>query len=64
MAKTPKKPPPTDEDEAQSRRFLDTARSMEIAGELSPTEDGGAFERLVKKAVPSRMRRKNESPES
>jgi hypothetical protein len=56
MAKAPKKPPPRDEDEAQSQRFLDTARSMEIAGELSPTEDGEAFEQLARRALPKRAR--------
>jgi hypothetical protein len=59
MAKAPKKPPPTDEDEAQSRRFLDTARSMEIAGELSPTDDGKAFEKLIKKIKPCAAVQKN-----
>jgi hypothetical protein len=54
MAKAPKKKPQKDEDEAQSRRFLDTARTMQDAGELSPTDDGAAFERLMKKAAPPR----------
>lgn len=57
MAKAPKKPPPKDEDEEQSRRFLETAKALEDAGELSPTEDGGAFERLMSKAAPPKPRR-------
>jgi len=52
MAKAPKKP--ADEDEAQSRRFIETAKALEDAGELSPTEDGEAFEQLVGKAAPKR----------
>lgn len=55
MAKEPKKPPP-DEDEAQSRRFIDLARELEADGDLSPTEGEGAFERLVDKALPERRR--------
>lgn len=52
MAKAPKKPPPMDEDEPQSRRFLDTAQELVDAGELSPTEDGKAFEALAGKVMP------------
>jgi hypothetical protein len=55
MAKAPKKPPP-DEDEAQSQRFLETARALEDAGELSPTDDGAALERLVGNAAPPRRK--------
>jgi hypothetical protein len=47
-----KKPPPGDEDEAQSKRFLDLASELEAAGDLSPTEGEEAFERLVEKALP------------
>lgn len=54
MAKAPKKPP--DEDEAQSRRFLETAKALEDAGELSPTDDGAAFESLLQKAAPERRK--------
>lgn len=53
MAKA--KPPPPDEDEAQSRRFLDLAKELQDAGELSPTEDGEAFQQLV-----TRQRRDSE----
>ena len=41
-----------DEDEAQSRRFIDLAHELEERGELDPEEDGQAFERLVRKVVP------------
>lgn len=54
MAKAPKKPPPKDEDPAQSQRFLETAKALEDAGELSPTEDGEAFERLAGKVMPAK----------
>jgi hypothetical protein len=53
MAKEPKKSPP-DEDEAQSKRFLDLANELEAAGDLNPTEGNEAFERLVGKAAPPR----------
>ncbi len=43
---------PKDEDEAQSQRFLDLAKELEDAGDLSPTEDGAALERLFEKAAP------------
>lgn len=52
MAKAPKKPPPKDEDPEESKRFLDLANELEAAGELSRTEDGAAFERLLGKAAP------------
>lgn len=54
MAKEPKKPPP-DEDEAQSKRFLDLAAELEAAGDLSPTEGEGALERLMEKAAPPKV---------
>lgn len=54
MAKTPKKKQPVDEDEAQSRRFLETAKALEDAGELSPTDEGEAFERLARRVMPPR----------
>ena len=58
MAK-PRKPKtrPPDEDEAQSQRFLALAHELEAAGELSPTEDGKAFERLLGKAAPPKKPR-------
>lgn len=57
MAKAPKKPPkPKDEDPDQSRRFLDTAKAMEDAGDLRPDEDGGAFNRLLDRAAPAKAR--------
>jgi hypothetical protein len=50
MAKAPKKPPP-DEDEAESQRFIETAKALEAAGDLNLTEGEGAFERLVGRAL-------------
>ncbi len=41
---------PADEDEAQSRRFIDLAHSLERKGELDPADDGSALDRLVQKA--------------
>jgi hypothetical protein len=55
MTKKPPAPAP-DEDKEQSARFLETARQMQDAGELSPTEDGAAFERLMGKAAPPKRR--------
>ena len=55
MAKAPKRPPP-DEDEAQSRRFMEAAKALEAAGELNLTEAGEAFERLVANALPPKPR--------
>ncbi len=49
-----KKPKPKNEDEEQSRRFLETAKGLEAAGELSPTDDGSALERLMAKVAPRR----------
>lgn len=54
MTAKPKKPPARDEDPEESKRFLDLAAELEAAGDLSPTEGDGAFERLVGKAVPPR----------
>ena len=48
----PKHAPP-DEDEDQSRRFIETAKELEEAGDLDPN-DGEAFERLVGKALPAK----------
>ena len=52
MADKPKKKPPKDEDEAQSARFIETAKALEAAGDLSLTDAEGAFERLIEKALP------------
>lgn len=53
MADKPKKkPPPKDEDPAQSKRFLELASELEAAGDLNPTEGQKAFESLVEKAAP------------
>lgn len=50
--KTPR-PPNREEDEAQSRRFLEAARDAAMTdGGLSPTEAEEAFERLMGKALP------------
>ena len=51
-----KKPPPRDEDLAQSKRFLDLASELEADGDLSPTEGQRAFERLVGQAAPPRKK--------
>jgi hypothetical protein len=50
------KPPPSDEDEAQSKRFLDLASELEAAGDLNPIEGEEAFEALVGKAAPARRK--------
>ncbi|HEY3695151.1 hypothetical protein [Phenylobacterium sp.] len=47
--KTPKRP---HEDEAQSRRFIETAKALEADGDLSLTEGEKAFERLLERAIP------------
>jgi hypothetical protein len=57
MAKVPKKPPP-DEDEAESRRFIEAARAIEADGGLSPTEGEAALARILTKAAPARRRLK------
>lgn len=49
---------PKDEDEAQSQRFIETAKDLEAAGELNLTEGESAFERLVGKALPAQQREK------
>lgn len=54
MAKAPKKPPPKDEDPEESKRFLDLASELEAAGDLSLTEGGEAFERLMGRALPKK----------
>jgi hypothetical protein len=40
---------PRDEDEAQSRRFLDLAHELEAKDELDADDDGGALDRLVRR---------------
>jgi hypothetical protein len=42
----------SDEDRAQSQRFLDLARELQEKGELDPDDDGQALERLVHKVAP------------
>ena len=51
-----KKPSSPEEDEEQSKRFLETARELEAAGELDPTEAETAFERLLQRAAPPKRR--------
>lgn len=48
-----KKPKPI-EDPEQSRRFIESVRELEAAGELSPTEGDEAFERAMRKVLPER----------
>jgi hypothetical protein len=55
MAKTPK-PKTSDEDEAESARFIETAKALEAAGELNLTEGERALERLMAKAAPPKQR--------
>ena len=45
-----------DEDEAQSKRFLDLAGKLEADGDLNPTDAEPAFERLMEKAAPPKRR--------
>jgi hypothetical protein len=57
MAKTPKPKPKTqEEDEAQSRRFIEDAERLAADGELNLTEGEAEFERLVGKALKARPR--------
>ena len=51
-----KKPPPL-EDAEQSRRFLEAARELEADGGLNPTDGEKAFERLLKKAAPTKRKK-------
>lgn len=48
-----KRKTPTDEDEEQSKRFLETARELEAAGELNLTDNEQVFERAFRKIVPA-----------
>jgi len=50
--KAPKKKPP-DEDEAQSRRFIEEAKKLEDAGELNLTEGEVKLERLISRVTTS-----------
>lgn len=43
-----------DEDEAQSKRFLELASELEAAGDLNPTEGERVFESLLEKAAPKK----------
>ncbi len=47
---------PAEEDEAQSRRFIDLAHELEEKGELDPEESGQALERLVRMVAPKGKR--------
>lgn len=51
-----KKKPPKLEDEAQSKRFIETARALESSGGLSPEEADRALDDLMDKAGPPRRR--------
>ncbi len=52
----PKRSP--DEDEAQSRRFMDLAHELEQKGELDTSEDGQALDHLVRKVAPPKAAKK------
>lgn len=54
MAKATKPKKNSDENEAESRRFIETAKALEDAGELSPTEGEAALDKLVRKSVARR----------
>lgn len=45
-----------EEDEEQSRRFLETAKELEAAGELDHTEAATRFERTLRAAAPPKRR--------
>jgi hypothetical protein len=49
MTAKPKRSP--EQDEAQSRRFIDLVHELEEKGELDTSEDGQALDRLVRNAV-------------
>jgi hypothetical protein len=51
-----KKPPPTMEDEEQSRRFMGAAKKIEADGGLSPTDAEEAFDGLLTRTLPERHR--------
>ena len=56
----PKTPRPTsrDEDEAQSKRFLDLATELETAGDLNPTGADEIVDLILKRVAPERRRLK------
>jgi hypothetical protein len=43
-----------DEDEDESRRFIETAKELEEAGDVDIAEGEQALERLMRKAAPTR----------
>jgi len=50
----PKKPLPTDEDEAQSKRFVEFAKERAAAGELNLTEAESEMDRLLRSGANKR----------
>jgi hypothetical protein len=57
MTKKPKAPMlPPEEDEEQSRRFIEEAEKLANGGELDLTEGERAFERLSGRVLPARKR--------
>jgi chorismate mutase len=52
----PKRQKAPDEDEAQSRRFMEEAEKTAADGGLSPTEVEGFFEGAMSKIVPKKQR--------
>lgn len=57
MAKTPK-PKTQEEDEAQSRRFIEDAERLAADGDLNLTEGEAEFERLLRKSAPPKRPRR------
>ena len=55
MARKPK-PKTADEDEAESKRFLDLASELEAAGDLNPTEAAEKFDAVARRLLPSRRK--------
>lgn len=49
-----KKRPPQDEDPEQSKRFLDLARELEAAGDLSPTDGDEKVDLALRKMAPAK----------
>lgn len=58
-----KKRLPRDEDEAQSRRFLELAAELEAAGDLSPIGADEKVDLILKQAAPERRRPKPQDAE-
>lgn len=48
------KPKTKPDDPEQAKRFAQTVRELEAAGDLNPTDADEAFERLVRVAIPPR----------